>query len=94
MVAPLRHVNDLSKLSEAETLDLLRNLKEVKAILSKILKPQGFNIGLNIGRVSGAGFPGHIHIHIVPRWNGDTNFMPIVSKTKVLSQSLNELYKK
>ncbi len=94
MVAPERHVADLNSLAEDELLDLLNNLNEIKSILEKILKPQGFNIGINIGRVAGAGFPGHLHIHIVPRWNGDTNFMPVTAKTKVLSQSLAELYKK
>ncbi len=94
MVAPFRHVNDLNKLKKEELWDLILNLNEVKSILEKILKPQGFNIGINIGRVAGAGFPGHVHIHIVPRWKGDTNFMPVTAETKVLSQSLVELYKK
>lgn len=94
MIAPYRHIADLNRLNQEELLDLMNNLKEIKTILDKILKPQGYNIGINIGRVAGAGFPGHIHIHIVPRWNGDTNFMPVTAKTKVLSQSLQELYKR
>lgn len=94
MVAPFRHVGDLAKLSQDEFLDLFINLKEMKLKLDKILKPQGYNIGINIGRAAGAGFPGHIHIHIVPRWNADTNFMPVIARTKVISQSLKELYKK
>ncbi|MGC8805558.1 MAG: HIT family hydrolase, partial [Candidatus Ratteibacteria bacterium] len=59
--------------------------------LNKTLKPHGFNIGINLGRCAGAGLPGHLHIHIVPRWNGDTNFMPALASTKVISQSLEEL---
>ncbi len=94
MVAPYRHIADFDKLSQKEIADLMHNLIEIQEILKKILKPQGFNIGINIGRVAGAGFPGHIHIHIVPRWNGDTNFMPVITKTKVLSESLEDLYRK
>jgi len=94
MLSPYRHVSDLNKLNKEEILDLLDNLKELKYTLEGILKPQGFNIGLNLGKVAGAGFPGHLHLHVVPRWNGDTNFMPVISKTKVISESLSELYKK
>lgn len=93
MVSPLRHVKDLSALKAAETLDLFKTLSETKALLNKILKPDGYNIGINISRSAGAGIPGHLHIHIVPRWNGDTNFMPLVAGTKVISQSLDELYR-
>lgn len=93
MVVPYRHVPDLSRLNREEKKDLLGLLETTKALLDKTLKPQGYNIGMNLGRVSGAGFPGHIHIHIVPRWSGDTNFMPIVAATKVISQSLNALWK-
>ena len=93
MVAPLRHVKELSQLKNTEILDLFRALNMVKGMLDKILKPDGYNIGINIGRSAGAGIPGHLHIHIVPRWNGDTNFIPILSNTKVISQSLDELYK-
>lgn len=93
LVAPKRHVSGLAKLNDKETLDLIGLLNKAKALLDKTLKPRGYNIGINIGRVGGAGFPGHVHMHIVPRWEGDTNFMPITSGTKVISQSLQELYK-
>jgi len=94
MAAPKRHIADISRLSEVELLDLIAVVNKAKSLLDKVIKPQGYNIGINIGRVSGAGFPGHIHIHIVPRWQGDTNFMPTVADTKVISQSLEELYDK
>ncbi len=91
MVVPKKHVSDLSLLNDAELLDLMKSLNLAKKLITKILKPQGFNIGINLGQVAGAGFPGHVHIHIVPRWYADTNFMPVVAKTKVISQSLEEL---
>lgn len=93
MAAPIRHVKDLSRLSEAEVLDLIKAVNKIKGLLDKILKPHGYNIGMNIGRAAGAGIPGHLHIHIVPRWLGDTNFMPATGNTKVISQSLEELYR-
>jgi len=94
MVAPNRHVASLDKLKEKELLELLKLINRTKNKLDKCLRPEGYNIGANIGRIAGAGFPGHVHIHIVPRWNGDTNFMPVIGNTKVISQSLQELYKK
>lgn len=92
MIAPNRHVDSLEKLKEKEILDLFKLLSMTKKNLDKCLRADGYNIGINVGRVAGAGFPGHVHIHIVPRWNGDTNFMPVIGKTKVISQSLQELY--
>ena len=67
--------------------------KSVKA-LQKTMTPQGFNTGMNLGRVAGAGIEDHLHTHIVPRWNGDTNFMPVVGETKVISEALGDTYKK
>jgi ATP adenylyltransferase len=93
MIAPLRHVKDLSSLNDAELLDLMRSVEKARSLLSKALKPDGFNIGVNMSRVAGAGIPGHLHVHIVPRWNGDTNFMPVIGNTKVISQSLDALHK-
>lgn len=92
LIAPLAHKAALHDLTQAETLDLQETLKQMQKHLEKILKPDGFNIGLNLGRVAGAGLPGHLHWHIVPRWNGDTNFMPILAQTKVISQSLEAFY--
>lgn len=94
LVMPYRHVNDISKLRWEEQEDLLKLLNETKELLDRMLKPSGYNIGMNIGRVSGAGFPGHVHIHIVPRWKGDVNFMPVVGNTRVMSQSLMAVYSK
>ncbi len=91
MVAPLAHVPELSKLADAQALDLLRSLDRAKKLLQKTLKPDGFNIGINVSRSAGAGITGHLHVHIVPRWQGDTNFMPVVHNTKVISQSLDQL---
>jgi len=94
LVLPNRHVSDISKLSREEYAGLTELLLEVKDILQKALKPQGFNIGMNLGTVSGAGIPKHVHVHIVPRWKGDHNFMPVTAGTKVISQSLTVIYKK
>ena len=93
MIAPLRHVSTIEKLNDSELLDIMKKVSLTIEIIKKILKPQGFNIGINIGKTAGAGITGHIHIHIVPRWEGDTNFMPIISKTKVIPQSLREFYR-
>jgi ATP adenylyltransferase len=92
MVCPLRHKAGIEDLSEKEILDLFFSLKQAKAMLDKVLKPHGYNIGMNTSPSAGAGFPKHMHLHIVPRWRGDTNFMPVISGTKVISQSLKELY--
>jgi len=93
MVAPLRHVAGLDKLKDEEALDLFRAVKRAQKLLDRAIKPQGYNLGINMGKIAGAGITGHLHIHIVPRWLGDTNFMPAVFNTKIISQSLNELYK-
>lgn len=94
LVVPNRHVSDFLKLTMEEKKDLFGLLEAVKIKIDKTLEPGGYNIGVNLGRVAGAGFPGHLHIHIVPRWKGDSNFMPVVGNTKVISQSLNELYRR
>ncbi|MFH0764263.1 MAG: HIT domain-containing protein [Candidatus Omnitrophota bacterium] len=93
MVAPCRHVKSLEQLSDVELLDVFRLLNRIKSLIDKKLKPHGYNIGINLGRVGGAGVAGHVHIHIVPRWAGDTNFMPITADTKVISESLAAMYK-
>lgn len=94
MASPKRHVRSIELLNDAEICDLINTVKKAKLLLGRELKPEGYNIGVNIGRAAGAGIIGHLHIHIVPRWNGDTNFMPILSSAKIISQSLNELYGK
>jgi ATP adenylyltransferase len=93
MVAPFRHVKSLELLKESELADLMKLVNKTKRLLDKKMKPHGYNIGINIGKVGGAGFEGHVHIHIVPRWNGDTNFMPVLADTKVVVESLKILHK-
>lgn len=91
MVAPIRHKKDFEDISKDEILEIYDAIKIASKVLKKVLKPDGFNIGINLGKCAGAGLPGHLHIHIVPRWNGDTNFMPVISSTKVIPQSLEQL---
>ena len=76
-----------------ELADMMDLLMETKRLLTRVLKPDGFNIGLNLGRSAGAGIPGHVHVHIVPRWKGDHNFMPVTGGARVLSQSLDVIYR-
>lgn len=94
MICPYRHLKNFSSLNNDEVLDLFSVLNRMQCLLKDVLSPDGFNIGMNIGRVSGAGIPNHIHIHIVPRWREDTNFMPVLFDTKIISQSLDDLYDK
>jgi ATP adenylyltransferase len=92
MVAPNAHKALLHELTDAEALEIQQVLTRLVGILGDMMRPDGYNIGLNLGRVAGAGLPGHLHWHLVPRWNGDTNFMPVVADVKVISQSLESLY--
>ncbi len=91
MVAPTRHISDLLSLSYDEVKSMWRLIRESVRILSKKYRPDGFNIGLNLGRLAGAGIEDHLHVHIVPRWAGDTNFMPVIADTKVISSSLSTI---
>lgn len=93
MVAPKRHVKSIEYLSQDEVCDLMNLVVKTKKILDKTLKPHGYNIGFNIGKAGGAGFANHIHIHVVPRWKGDMNFMPVIADTKVVPDSLDAMYK-
>jgi ATP adenylyltransferase len=90
MVVPFRHVADFTELTDAETDELSSYTKHAMAVLREVSNAQGFNIGMNQGSVAGAGIAPHLHQHIVPRWGGDTNFMPVVARTKVLPQLLGE----
>ncbi len=92
MVAPRHHAGELNQVPSGERLSLLNEVNRSIEILKKLYKPEGFNVGMNIGRAAGAGFPGHLHIHIVPRWNGDINFMPALSEVKVISAHLEKVY--
>ena len=93
MLAPYRHVGTLDAVTQAEWAEILGMLRFLMQRVSKALHPHGFNLGVNLGRAAGAGIPGHLHVHLVPRWNGDTNVMPVLAATKVIPQSLEELYK-
>lgn len=88
MIAPVRHVANVEDLTPEEALDFFRLLRHSVTVLKKELNPAGFNIGMNVGRAAGAGIEDHLHTHIVPRWNGDMNFMPVLSDTKVIPEHL------
>ena len=94
MVAPYRHTADLQDLMEEEVKEHFDIIKRVSELLKQAMKPDGFNIGLNVGGVAGAGIDKHLHTHVVPRWGGDTNFMPVLSETKVISEALTATYQK
>ena len=94
MITPYRHIKDISLLTTDEILDMFALINTTKKHLDEMMKPDGYNIGINIGRKAGAGYAGHLHIHIVPRWDGDTNFMPVIAQTKVIPQSLKTLHMK
>lgn len=94
MVAPKRHIPSTELLTTDELIDLMTTLNTILSVVRKCYNPHGFNIGANIGRAAGAGIEGHIHIHIVPRWNGDTNFMPVLARAKVIPEDLRETWRK
>lgn len=94
LIIPNRHVKDLGKLRKEERDDLFDLLQTSQSTLDEVLKADGYNIGINVGKAAGAGFPGHLHIHLVPRWIGDVNFMPVTGRTKIISQSLRVLHTK
>ena len=93
MAAPYRHVADLDDLSGKELADMMRIVRICLKAIREVMEPQGFNVGFNLGQAAGAGIVDHIHLHVVPRWNGDTNFMPVLAGTDVVPQSLREVYK-
>jgi len=92
MIAPIRHIADIDQASDEELLEFMKLTRDCKKVLTAAINPNGFNIGINLGRCAGAGLPGHVHLHIVPRWDGDTNFMAVCGDTDVISQSLEDLY--
>lgn len=94
LVAPYAHVKSLEQLPDDVALDLLKLTSLSLRVLRDRLKPEGFNVGINLGRVAGAGIEGHVHLHIVPRWNGDTNFMPLFGETRVMPEHLTATYRK
>ena len=90
MVVPYRHVCDLNELTAEEIAEMMSWVQKSMKTLEKLMKPQGFNFGANIGKAAGAGIDTHLHFHVLPRWNGDTNFMPALGEVKVISQDLME----
>jgi ATP adenylyltransferase len=91
LVVPYKQTAELGDLTDEELCDLMRLTRRCQRVLTKLMKPDGFNIGVNLGKVAGAGIVDHVHVHIVPRWAGDTNFMPVLASTAVLPQALTEL---
>ncbi len=94
LAIPFREVSDLSELEEPERADLMNLIILGKEILEAAIRPDGFNIGFNLGKAGGAGLPEHLHCHIVPRWEGDTNFMPVLGDTRVLPASMHAMWKR
>jgi ATP adenylyltransferase len=92
LVAPRAHKGRLEELDSDELLETMETLRRMVRVLDGRMRPDGYNIGVNLGRAAGAGLPGHLHWHIVPRWEGDTNFMPLIADVKVIAQSLEALY--
>ena len=93
MVVPYRHVGQIERLTAEESMEFFEMTRTSVGVVKRALKPTGLNLGMNLGRMAGAGVPGHVHMHIVPRWTGDTNFMPVIGKTDVVSVPLEPIYK-
>ncbi|MCW5550832.1 MAG: HIT domain-containing protein [Verrucomicrobiae bacterium] len=91
MIVPYKQTADMNDLTEEELTDLWKLTRRCVNALTALMRPEGFNIGINLGRVAGAGITEHLHVHVVPRWNGDTNFMPVIANTSVLPQALEDL---
>jgi len=92
LVAPVRHVRELASLSQDERADLLTMVTRSVEILKKVMNPEGFNVGMNLGKVAGAGVEAHMHFHIVPRWNGDNNYMTVLGEVRVIPEHIEETY--
>jgi ATP adenylyltransferase len=93
MIAPNAHRGSLGELTEAETVEMMELTRRMQRALDKAFAPHGYNVGMNLGRVAGAGLLGHVHQHLVPRWNGDTNFMPVTAGTKVMPMTLSAVHR-
>jgi ATP adenylyltransferase len=92
LIVPRAHKAELEELTAEELLDTMETIRRSIATLRELMRPDGFNVGVNLGRAAGAGVPGHLHWHVVPRWNADTNFMPVLADVNVIVQSLDALY--
>ena len=93
LVPPYRHIADIDDLTDEETLEIMQLTQKCCKVLKAVCRPDGFNIGINMGTAAGAGIADHVHLHVVPRWNGDTNFMPVFADVKVVPQALETTYK-
>ena len=93
LIVPKRHVGQIEKLTVEESREFFELTQKTVSVIKKTLKPSSLNLGMNLGQVSGAGIPGHLHMHVVPRWHGDTNFMPVIGQTSVVSVPLEPIYK-
>ncbi|HEX6547593.1 MAG TPA: HIT domain-containing protein [Candidatus Dormibacteraeota bacterium] len=94
MVAPRAHVPSLADLSDSDAVAMHQALRSSLAALQEVMSPEGYNVGANLGRPAGAGIPDHVHLHVVPRWNGDTNFMPVLGEVKVINEHLDRTWEK
>lgn len=94
MIIPYRHISEFNELTADETAEMMAETNLMMKVLTEVMKPQGFNLGMNIGKAAGAGIDSHLHFHIVPRWTGDTNFMPALGEVKIISQDLLQLKEK
>ncbi|UCC44113.1 MAG: HIT domain-containing protein [Candidatus Zixiibacteriota bacterium] len=93
MIVPNKHVSDLQRLTKEQAAEFFELTRTTVAVIKKAVQPHSMNIGMNLGRISGAGIPGHLHMHVVPRWTGDTNFMPVIGKTDIVSIPLEWAYR-
>lgn len=94
MVAPDAHTGSFTTLDDDQTLSAMRLVRRSLRVLEALMRPEGFNVGTNIGQVAGAGIPDHVHVHVVPRWNGDTNFMPVLGEVKVVNEHLDRTWER
>jgi ATP adenylyltransferase len=94
MVAPRAHQGSLAALADDQMTAMMRLVQRSEQVLERVMSPEGFNVGVNVGRAAGAGIPDHVHMHMVPRWNGDTNFMPVLDEVKVVNEHLERTWEK
>ena len=94
MIAPRAHEGSLATLDEDQVLATMQLVQRSQRVLERVMFPEGFNVGVNMGRVAGAGIPDHVHVHLVPRWNGDTNFLPVLAEVKVVNEHLERTWEK
>lgn len=94
LIPPYRHIADITELTDEENLEIMQLTQKCAVALKEVMRPDGFNVGMNLGTPAGAGIADHLHVHIVPRWNGDTNFMPVLADVKVIPEALEKTYDK